>query len=375
MTAPGSTDTASAVPPSVHENSSQYKHWRFAPQQLADLRRAANAAAITDARESIQREAELSATVPPSSIDFLSPDEEYEMLNFVLVQLVPVCKKLKLGPIIRATAIMFMKRFYVYKSVMDYPLKEVMATCVFLAAKVESSFVDLTRLVESIKGLSKSYIKELEFTVCDVLKYQFWVWHPIEAAQGIYLDVQKSNPKPDLSLLDTTKNETDMLLGQIVCTDAVLVYLPSQISLACWWRASEKTGFPFEQAKHRYLTAPDKLPADVLEDLKPRIHEILAILDAHTIPNKERAAQLSAKLRACRNPASSPDTKLYAHVMEERRKREMEEEEREMQAETRNAKSIQPASQAAAAGTAVKRTAAEANLDGSDVQVKRERLG
>jgi cyclin H len=83
-----------------------------------------------------------------------------------------------------------MRRFYIKQSVINHDPKEVMSTCVFLAGKVENSTMDLSVLEGGIKGLDKMRVKELEFTIAEALRFEFWVRHPFEASFGIFLDCQ-----------------------------------------------------------------------------------------------------------------------------------------------------------------------------------------
>ncbi|ORZ37115.1 cyclin-like protein [Catenaria anguillulae PL171] len=306
--------------PALFELTSQFRHWRFSKSDLAAIRKETNAAAIANARKTLAIEAQLQGqddTFDADSIDFFTVDEELEWVNLCCSLPPMLCKVLELSPLVQATAIAFIKRFYLFKSVIDYEIKAVMTTCIFLASKVENNRVDLSKLLARIKGMDPSYIKDLEFTIADVLQYEFWIRHPFDAALGIYLDYQSTlAPQIDIStqLLDDTWKQARVYITKSIATDATLLYMPAQVAMGCWLAAARKTGLPFET---EFVGA--KLMG-VLED-------VIALLASAAEPVGERRAKLAEKRRLCCNPELNPETKLFMVRSDERKRKEVVEEE------------------------------------------------
>ncbi|KAJ4157015.1 hypothetical protein NW754_008657 [Fusarium falciforme] len=95
-----------------YRQSSQYRLWSFTPSNLQELRAKTNSLA----REQIAPR--LSADPPP---DFLTADEEIRLVKFFTVELIRAAQFCELPTEIRATAAVFLRRFYVTNSVMTYP--------------------------------------------------------------------------------------------------------------------------------------------------------------------------------------------------------------------------------------------------------------
>ncbi|KNE56980.1 cyclin ccl1 [Allomyces macrogynus ATCC 38327] len=319
-----------APPPPLYSYSTQFRHWRFTFTELASMRRDANAAAAAAALAPLREEAELKDEKAPDAIAFVTPDEERLLVQFYVQMTEAVCKQFRVKEMERrqanrstlpalapvdsvwmATSITFIKRFYLYKSAIEYDPKSVMAACVFLASKVENTKIDVSELMRVVKGLDPARIKELEFTVADVLRFEFAVRHPFEAVFGLYLDLQTVLPvdqhAPLLDQLDKTRDAAMVWATYASTTDAMLVYMPSQVAMACWLLAARQTGLPFEQ---RFLNAPNKFPPTELTALRTILADIVRILDPRTVVKKDRAALVMRKLETCRNPLFVPDSAL-----------------------------------------------------------------
>lgn len=89
-----------------------------------------------------------------------------------------------------ATAVMYMKRFYLSNTVMDYHPKDILLTCLFLATKAESEHMSIDQFVKELKLPSTASVLQLEFTVSQGLKFEYHVHHPYRPAYGLFLDMQ-----------------------------------------------------------------------------------------------------------------------------------------------------------------------------------------
>ncbi|KAF9917845.1 hypothetical protein BX616_011143, partial [Lobosporangium transversale] len=106
----------------LYEQSTQYNHWRYTQAALDNLRNKVNQEAIACIKQNIGEERE------------------------------------------QATAIVYMKRFYLENTVMDYHPKDVMMTCMFLARKTENVLMNIEDFTKALKALP-SAILNLEFLV------------------------------------------------------------------------------------------------------------------------------------------------------------------------------------------------------------------
>ncbi|KAJ1514879.1 hypothetical protein HMI56_007194 [Coelomomyces lativittatus] len=105
----------------LYTHGTQYRFWRFSSGQIIELRRQTHETAVQESLEVLREHPE-----SWTKDDFLTPDEEYELIQHFMEQSALVCRKFKLNDLVRATALMCMRRFYLKKSVLFYDPKTVM---------------------------------------------------------------------------------------------------------------------------------------------------------------------------------------------------------------------------------------------------------
>jgi cyclin H len=110
---------------------------------------------------------------------------------------------------VEATAISYLKRFYLKNTVMDWHPKNVMydfpvvalgvnliglmssrLTALFLATKTTNNPISLETYTTRIPKTAPSDVLDLEFLVAQSLNFEFTVWHAHRALWGIWLDLQ-----------------------------------------------------------------------------------------------------------------------------------------------------------------------------------------
>ena len=157
-----------------YRQSTQYRMWSFSPAQLAATREKTNALARANISETLAAKqsssssssnggsnlnaaattAGLSAPAsgantpdPPSQPqstpaipEFLTPAEELQLLNFFMLELIRACNFLELRTDMRATAAVFLRRFYVTNSIKASPPTEMLKTCLFFGCKAEGHY-------------------------------------------------------------------------------------------------------------------------------------------------------------------------------------------------------------------------------------------
>jgi cyclin H len=177
-----------------YRQSSQYRLWSFSPAQLAAIREKTNALARSNISERLLSAATTTSTsssnlnphaaglsAPPSGAntpdphsqsqqagsnaalpEFLTPAEELQLLSLSCVTLMRAAdhwadtwkqydwkqpssdwKDHPRRPMTaeqRATAVVFLRRFYVTNSIMTYPATEMLKTCMFFGCKAEGRY-------------------------------------------------------------------------------------------------------------------------------------------------------------------------------------------------------------------------------------------
>ncbi|KAI8323855.1 cyclin-like protein [Martensiomyces pterosporus] len=296
----------------LFEQSSQYRHWRFTPTSLAGLRAANNRMGIERVLEGLKEEAlvegnaELAQTrLEEVQKNLLTPEDELRLIDYYLRKISDYANVYKFNNLVMATAINFMKRFYLHNVVLDYPPKSIMLACLYLATKVENSFLkidDFTRPLARAK-ITNADVLDLEFVVTQSLQFELCVHHPYRAAYGFFLDMQTH--VEDIGVLQNTYDQAVKLINKALFTDLVFFYQPAQIALGAFKLASLSTQCDIDN----YLTST--FDARSLEMLYPILDSVQDEIRRYTPVSVAEAQAVDRKLILCRNPEKNPNSKLY----------------------------------------------------------------
>ncbi|KAH9946791.1 cyclin-like protein [Amylocystis lapponica] len=308
---------------SLYQGSTQYRHWRFSPQQLAQTRASLNLAAVNAIRDAFEADEPGSS----SGVSFLSADEEHLLVKLYVGKISQLCGHFRFPEEVEATAVSYLKRFYLKNTVMDWHPKNVMLTALFLATKTTNHPIMLETYTSHIPKAAPSDVLDLEFLVAQSLGFDFAVWHAHRALWGIYLDIQTIPDSP----LDELKQAYDAALKHVRAsrlTDVELIYTPSQIALACLSLASPALAYSFAHAK---LGVTEESPAfGVVETIK-------SMVTAHgSLPEVEAVREVDRRLKVCKNPEKVVGSNAYIKKREEAERRADEKRKRKA-AEVRKA--------------------------------------
>ncbi|KAJ2686544.1 hypothetical protein IWW39_003554 [Coemansia spiralis] len=317
--------------PQLFEQTSQYQHWRFTRASLAKLRAENNRLGVERVLHGLRQEAQVGdqetsdMRMAEATANMLTPEEELKLIDFYLkminvyVTIYRASKLLKPESLdnVKATAINFMKRFYLHNVVFDYPPKSIMLTCFYLATKVENSFMKIEDFIRPLaaaeaKRGSKTQTKSedvlgLEFIVIQSLQFELAVHHPYRAAYGFYLDMQTFIDEKDA--LRETYDRTSHFIDKSLHTDLVFHYQPSQIALGAFKLAAKEKDLDIDL----YLT--QRFDARSLELLFTVLDEIQDGITTFATTSKEEAQAIDLKLILCRNPEKNPNSTLYKRTI------------------------------------------------------------
>lgn len=259
----------------------------------------------------------------PSQIEYLTVQDELELVTFYLTKISQLSRAsiFKFPETVEATAITYLKRFYLRNTCMDYHPKNIMLTCLFLATKTENTSISIDQFASRIPKTTNEDVLDLEFLVAQSLKFQFKVHHAHLAARGIYLDLQdgsRSNPIP-IDRLNQAWPHVSALLRVARITDLEFLWTPSQIGAAAWWIVDRDATESWLKLKADRASNPPTQNR-ILDDQKLGIDRLIhdlesisrVILDAQDRPiDKDRVTAVDRRLRFCRNPEKDPNSALY----------------------------------------------------------------
>ena len=353
----------------IYRSSTQYRLWSFTRESLASLRSTTNASAAEGVRAAIRsqnigrngsdaaREEHNGRILDPAKeVDCLTVEEEQKLVGFYCVkamQFADFCEfptNLKVvidpkGSLVdqvsdqndQATAVQYLKRFYLYNSPMTYHPKEMMAAALFLSTKTENHYISLSSFASKLEKTTPESVVAPEFLLTQGLRFTFDVRHPHRGLEGGIMElmglaqgkgqagpgIEKSSEQLQKEMADIQPakegskipGSTDELVRRIqvahgkakevgkssaLLTDAYFLYTPSQIWLSSLFLADEPLARFYIDTKVPTTSA-----------LKPKIITALQscakVLRSSASANpgeaeKKALTKIDKKLFKCRNP-------------------------------------------------------------------------
>ncbi|TQS35018.1 hypothetical protein Golomagni_04576 [Golovinomyces magnicellulatus] len=318
-----------------YRTSTQYRLWSFSPKTLLELRQTTNKTAADRVREAVRRAREARNSLIDSNIsskqsgnnvsdeefDFLTVEEELKLLVFYCRQTIQLGDHLGLPSDVKATAIQYMKRFYLSNSLMTYHPTDILKTALFFATKSENFYFRLTKFADTIGKTKPEDVLASEFLLTQGLRFTFDVRHPYRALEGAIMELQALSRKslpvlPDKSekieerpknmerrVKDAHGKAREYLKSSTLLTDVYFHFTPSQIMMAALLNADEdlviwylRQKFPVQESLETQKKILDTIRdcAVMLKTVNPRIE-----------PSSEERKELQGlakKLKKCRNP-------------------------------------------------------------------------
>ncbi|KAI9730011.1 MAG: hypothetical protein M1834_006209 [Cirrosporium novae-zelandiae] len=203
----------------IYRTSTQYRLWSFTPESLASLRSSTNELAAEHVREAIKRAREshdttAQAASPANGIDgepiigqdqengdgskeeieCLAVEEEQKLVGFYCQKCLELADAIPQphGPLpthVKATAVQYLKRFYLSNSPMTYHPKSLMPSALFLATKTENHYISLSKFSSFVRNSTPDTIIAPEFLLTQSLRFTFSVHHPFHGLEGGFMEL------------------------------------------------------------------------------------------------------------------------------------------------------------------------------------------
>ena len=206
-----------------YRQSSQYRLWSFSQSQLGEMRTKTNDLAKQQIAPRLAQD-----PLP----DFLTSEEELKLVRFFTVELIRAAQFCELPTEIRATAAIFLRRFYVTNSVMTYPPTDLLKTSLFFGCKAEGFFYKLHKFAEKFPKTTGEQIIAGEFLLCQGMRFAFDVRHPFRALEGAILELRRVLPDEESRVNKAHARAREVLKFSPLLTDVYFHYAPSQIMMA-----------------------------------------------------------------------------------------------------------------------------------------------
>ncbi|GJJ78894.1 cyclin H [Entomortierella parvispora] len=301
----------------LYEQSTQYNHWRYTQAALDEMRNKVNTEAAANIKANINEERALqgaqgiAAEALPLDLEFLRVDEELALLGFYERKIAPIFKHWKLPPYVVATAVAYMKRFYLENTVVDYHPKDVMLTCMFLARKTENFLMTIEDFC-AVPRCDPRAILDLEFLICKNLRFHFTVHHPYRPCLGFFFDMQAVTDS--MEKLQRVYEGALRIIDTSLHTDLCFLYQPSQIALAAMRISCKEESYDFEKYAEYKFKANEAAAQKYNEILLPILLAIETVMQTDprcVVVTKTAATEINRRLKTCQDPARNPISLLY----------------------------------------------------------------
>ncbi|CAD6499352.1 BgTH12-03473 [Blumeria graminis f. sp. triticale] len=320
-----------------YQMSTQYKLWSFTSEALLELRSNTNRVAAERVREAVtrsrtnqnlttegaivQKNSVSNNSVLEEEIDCLTVEEELKLVVFYCRQTIQLGDHLGLPSDVKATAIQYIKRFYITNSLMTYHPADILKTALFFATKTENFYFRLTKFADAIGKTTPEDVLASEFLLTQGLRFTFDVRHPYRALEGAIMELQAiskmgtpalpgdssmTSKKPinmERRIKDAHKKARDYLKSSTLLTDVYFHFTPSQIMVSTLMISDEeltkwyiKLKFPGQEMQN--------LLSKVLNTIE-KCAGMLKAIDPHSEPStleRKELQGLAKKLKKCRNP-------------------------------------------------------------------------
>ncbi|KAK9841720.1 hypothetical protein WJX74_010838 [Apatococcus lobatus] len=324
--------------------SSQRERWLLTAEDLSK-RRQMNmdkaVAAIKASREQTEASASQGPDSQPSKkLRTISLDDEAKLSRFYQSKMQKLCKELTRAfgfkPKVQGTALTFFKRFYLGCSALDHDPKNIMLTCIYLACKVEESYLSAEEFCRMI-GQDSSVVLQNELAVLQGVGFDLVVYNPYHPLDGFLQELEAQAAEsslPDLqqcnaALLSKIKASALAAIDALLMTDAPLLHPPGLVATAAL-RSACKGKLPFDGFfKVLAKRSSSNLPDDQLPHRMAKMAMSLAALDELGRQGMERVPddqvkKIDKRLKACHNLLLDPDSQAYKDAAAAKASREAE---------------------------------------------------
>ncbi|THV45602.1 hypothetical protein BGAL_0470g00020 [Botrytis galanthina] len=322
-----------------YRTSTQYRHWSYTPSALRSLRESTNALATTQVRDAVRRAREAraassndnseaensrsaSTALTDGEVDCLTVDEELKLLDYYCRQTLQLGDHLGVPIEVKATAIQYIRRFYISHSLMTYTPTTILKTALFFATKTENHYFRITRFASDIGKTTTEEILSSEFLLTQGLRFQFDIRHPYRGLEGAIMELlaisthkisiptELESQRPENMhnlILESHGHARHYLKTSALLCDSYFHYTPSQIMFASLYLASAPLTTFYLALKSYNPSNPDTNTATstyqkVLTLIKNLAQTLSSIPEEQTPEQRQEIQALVKKLKKCRNP-------------------------------------------------------------------------
>ncbi|KEF60457.1 uncharacterized protein A1O9_02018 [Exophiala aquamarina CBS 119918] len=328
----------------AYRSSSQYRYWSYTKECLARIRQNTNDLASERVRVAFRRvQASKSSShsngdsangsspetggtkaASDTEVHTLTADEELKIVEWGCQKIMDMGEAMipRVPSAVVATAIQYLRRFYLTNSPMTYHPKQIMMCALYLATKADHFYISLPRFIAELNNVSEDNVKAPEFLLLQGLRFTLDVRHPMKGLAGGHVEMSDMGEEGLLNGVESGKGSAKrigaaadyakrLLATAAQLTDAYFLYTPSQIWLAAVMVADRALAESYVEAKIKGLqslgAASDAEADQMKQKLIPTISSCAALLESYRSPEDDAAQRkemkrIGKKLTICQNP-------------------------------------------------------------------------
>ncbi|OAG38872.1 hypothetical protein AYO21_06903 [Fonsecaea monophora] len=279
--------------------SSQYRCWSYTEEKLAQIRQRTNRLASERVRAAIRKTGvpipgssennENTSADPAPGVPTLTAQEELKIVEWACTKIIDMGEAMhpRIPSSVVATAIQYLRRFYLTHSPMMYHPKPIMVCALYLATKADHFYMSLPNFVSELENLTEEDVKAPEFLLLQGLRFTLDVRHPLKGLRGGHAEMMAmvqegrlgSNcPKTTNFTAKRVDSAADSAKGLLTraaqMTDAYFLYTPSQIWLGAMMVADGELTQAYLEQKLNDLPFDDVTAAATFK------HRVLSTISA-----------------------------------------------------------------------------------------------
>ncbi|OAP61404.1 hypothetical protein AYL99_03607 [Fonsecaea erecta] len=327
----------------IYRASSQFRYWSYTKESLARIRQETNKLASQRVKAAFRRVHDATrlsqngdshndgagisdgTAADYVEIETLTVNEELKIVEWGCSKIMDMGEAMnpRIPSHVVATAIQYLRRFYLTNSPMTYHPKQIMMCALYLATKADHFYISLSRFIAELNNVSEDDVKAPEFLLLQGLRFTLDVRHPMKGLQGghVEMNVLAEEGRSGSSITKASGSEKrigvaadkakKLLATAAQMTDAYFLYTPSQIWLGAVMVADRELAEAYISAKLEALpfsaddldTAADHFK----QKLMATIASCATLLESYRSPEDDAAQRkemrrIGKKLTVCQNP-------------------------------------------------------------------------
>ncbi|KAL9655070.1 hypothetical protein ABK040_008852 [Willaertia magna] len=271
-----------------YAHSTQHNHWIYNKDTLNKIRNDS----FNKLKEEIiqlQQNYEKKLTIE----DLLTPEEEFLIIQKFSNLLLELCNRLLFPIHVKSTALSYLKRFYLKHSLMEYDIRNMMLTCIFLATKTEERYISLSQFIDKVNeitdakesNLNNEMIYKYELILLQGLDFELMVYHPF---RSLYAYVHDLHEIVDKNIVDELFENCKKLISELIkFTDVIFIYSPSIIAISCLYMVNQDITKKFISNKFK----------NQLDEIFNSIEEINQLFKKYSSIEKNKLKEAEKKLK------------------------------------------------------------------------------